>query len=127
MKLWKQAVFFALGACLGSACTTSAPPPVPVSAPPVTATPAGQTAQPNAPAAGHDHADHALEDKMPRINAEELRRLLAAKQAVVVDVRSAEEYAQAHIEGAINLPIQQIETREYPKLPRGQRLISYCT
>jgi hypothetical protein len=127
MKLWKQTVFFALSACLSSSCMTSAPPPVPVNAPPTTATPAGQTAQPNAPATGHDHADHALEDKMPRLNAEELRRLLAVKQAVVVDVRSAEEYAQAHIEGAINLPIQQIETGQYPKLPRGQRLISYCT
>ncbi len=63
---------------------------------------------------------------MPRISAEELKRLAAAGQAVVVDVRSAEEYRQAHIRGAINLPIQQIEAGHYPELPRDKRLISYC-
>jgi len=64
---------------------------------------------------------------MPRIIPEELKRMVAARQAVIVDVRSAEDYRRAHIEGAINLPLQQIESGEYPKLPRGKRLISYCT
>ncbi len=63
---------------------------------------------------------------MPRISAEELKRLVAARQAVVVDVRPAEEYAQAHIRGAINLPLPQIEAGRYPTLPRDKRLISYC-
>ncbi len=64
---------------------------------------------------------------MPRINAEELKRLVAARQVLIVDVRSPEEYRRAHIQGAINLPVQEIETGQYTKLPRDKRLISYCT
>jgi 3-mercaptopyruvate sulfurtransferase SseA len=94
---------------------------------PSSPTPATRAAQPNAPAAGgHDHATHALEEKMPRVGPEELKRLLAAGQAVVIDVRSAEEYRQGHIPGAINLPVSQIEAGSYPRLPRDKRLISYC-
>lgn len=63
---------------------------------------------------------------MPRIIPEELKRLMASGQAVVIDVRSPEEYRQGHIPGAINLPMPQIETGNYPKLPRDKRLISYC-
>ncbi len=113
-----------LSACLSVACTGNAPPPVPVSATPA---PASRAEQPNAPAPGHDHSTHELENKMPRIIPEELRRLVAARQAIIVDVRSPEDYRRAHIEGAINLPLQQIESRQYPKLPRDKRLISYCT
>jgi rhodanese-related sulfurtransferase len=83
--------------------------------------------QPSAqPAGGHDHASHELEEKMPRIIPEELRRLLAAGQAVVIDVRPLEDYRLGHIPGAINLPLSQIESGGYPKLPRDKRLISYC-
>jgi len=64
---------------------------------------------------------------MPRIIPEELKRLVAARQAVIVDVRSAEDYRRAHIAGAINLPLPQIESGQFPKLPRDKRLISYCT
>ncbi|MGE0128144.1 MAG: rhodanese-like domain-containing protein [Blastocatellales bacterium] len=110
--------FLALCACLSAACASSAPPPVPVSSTP--------PQQPNAPAA-HDHGAHENENNMPRIIPEELKRLLAANQAVVIDVRSPEDYRQRHIPGAINLTMQQIESGQYPKLPRDKRLISYCT
>ncbi len=126
VKLRKQSTFLALSVCLSIACTNSAPPPVQVSTSP--SPPASRAGQPSTPAAtGHDQAAHELESKMPRISAEELKRFVAARQVVIVDVRSAEEYAQAHIQGAINLPVQQIEAGQSPKLPRDKRLISYCT
>jgi rhodanese-related sulfurtransferase len=88
---------------------------------------ASQAGQSNAPAAGgHDHSAHALEEKMPRIIPEELKRLMAAGQAVVIDVRPLDEYRKGHIPGAINLPMQQIEAGNYPNLPRDKRLISDC-
>ncbi|MGH9934738.1 MAG: rhodanese-like domain-containing protein [Blastocatellia bacterium] len=125
LNLRKQSIFWALWACLSVACASSAPPPVPVSSSPTP--PASRAGQPHAPAAGgHDHATHALEEKMPRIIPEEFKRLLAARQAVVIDVRPAEEYRQGHIPGAINLPMPQIEAGNYPGLPRDKRLISYC-
>ena len=63
---------------------------------------------------------------MPRIIPEELKRLMAAGQAVVIDVRPLDEYRKGHIPGAINLPWQQIEAGNYQNLPRDKRLISYC-
>jgi len=96
-----------------------------VSTSPSPASRAGQPGTP--PATGHDHATHDLENKMPRISAEELKRLVAARQVLIVDVRSPDEYRQAHIQGAINLPVQEIEAGQYTKLPRDKRLISYCT
>jgi rhodanese-related sulfurtransferase len=63
---------------------------------------------------------------MPRVIPEELKRLMASGQAVVIDVRSPEDFRQGHIPGAINLPMPQIEVGNYPKLPRDKRLISYC-
>jgi len=64
---------------------------------------------------------------MPRIIPEELKRLMANGQAVVIDVRSPEDFRQKRIPGAINLPMPQIEAGNYPKLPRDKRLISYCS
>ncbi len=64
---------------------------------------------------------------MPRVIAEELKRLVAARRVVIIDVRSPEDYAREHIEGAINLPIQRIEAGYFLDLPRNKRLISYCT
>jgi rhodanese-related sulfurtransferase len=63
---------------------------------------------------------------MPRIIPEELKRLMAAKKVIVIDVRQPEEYRQGHIPGAINLPIDQVQAGYYPSLPRDKRLISYC-
>ncbi len=124
----KPLIFLALSAGLSLSCASSAPPPVPVETSQTAATPASRVEPPAAPAAGgHDHASHELENQMPRVSAGELKRLVAARQAVVVDVRSAEDYRRAHIQGAINLPLPQIEAGQYPKLPRNQRLISYCT
>ena len=48
VKLGKQAVFFVLSACLSIACTTNAPPPVPVSPSPMAANTESQAEQQNA-------------------------------------------------------------------------------
>lgn len=47
--------------------------------------------------------------KRPDINkgVEEWHR---DKEAVLLDVRTADEYRQGHIEGSLNLPLQNIET-----------------
>ncbi|HEV7379754.1 MAG TPA: rhodanese-like domain-containing protein [Dyadobacter sp.] len=36
---------------------------------------------------------------------------LARKGALIVDVRSAEEFASGHIDGSINIPLDQINTK----------------
>lgn len=46
--------------------------------------------------------------------------------AALIDVRTPEEFAEAHIEGAINLPLADIEAGTYPEVDKSQMLYVYC-
>ena len=47
--------------------------------------------------------------------------------AILVDVRTPEEFAERHIPGAINIPNETIGTEEIPELPNKEQLILvYC-
>jgi 3-mercaptopyruvate sulfurtransferase SseA len=93
-------VLFALVACGPPASTPVA----------VTATPA-----PNVPY-----------PEVPRIAVTDARDRWESGDAVVVDVRSRTEYEQAHVPGALHIPLAEIETR-FNELPRGVEIITYCT
>jgi rhodanese-related sulfurtransferase len=56
---------------------------------------------------------------------EELARRLEAGDVVVLDVRSATEYAAGHIPGAINVPHDQLLAR-LAELPAGADVVAYC-
>ena len=56
--------------------------------------------------------------------AAEARRL-AARGARIVDVRSPAEYAERHLPGAVNLPIESLESR-LSELPRDRPIVLYC-
>ena len=62
----------------------------------------------------------------PELSTEELQHLLEAGKTPVLDVRSAQEYAIAHIPGTINLYEKEVEqvTRAYPD--KGRALVLYC-
>jgi hypothetical protein len=48
--------------------------------------------------------------------------------AIIVDVRSAEAYAESHIKGAISIPLAEIENNPTGlKLDKDQWIITYCT
>ena len=50
-----------------------------------------------------------------------------AKDAVVIDVREADEWAQGHVPGAVFIPRGFLEPRIEDKVPdRGQEVILYC-
>lgn len=52
---------------------------------------------------------------------------LLETDVVVVDVRSPEEYAQGHIPGAINIPVETLGSEAPPELPDpDQRIYVYC-
>jgi phage shock protein E len=57
-----------------------------------------------------------------KISADELPDLLDAG-AVLIDVRTPEEYASGYIPQAVNLPLDQLGTITYPK---DQVIIVYC-
>jgi rhodanese-related sulfurtransferase len=62
----------------------------------------------------------------PEITTEELVAILAAKSEPVFDVRTAKEYAIAHIPGTIN--VSELEVRRISALypDRATRMILYC-
>lgn len=45
-------------------------------------------------------------DEAPRVSQREFKKLVAARNVVIVDTRTADAYAQAHIPGAILLPLE---------------------
>ena len=50
----------------------------------------------------------------------------AAKNgALIVDVRTPKEYAQSHLEGAVNIPLKDLETR-LSTLDRSKTIVVYC-
>ena len=48
---------------------------------------------------------------------------LMEQNAVVIDVRTAEEFATGHIEGSVNIPVENISSVEYDK---DTLIIVYC-
>ena len=45
---------------------------------------------------------------------------------VLLDVRTAEEYAEGHLPGARNIPVQELATRLDELGPRETRVAVYC-
>jgi rhodanese-related sulfurtransferase len=60
----------------------------------------------------------------PVVTTEELAAALESG-AVVVDVRTDEEWASGHVPGAIHLPLDQLPAR-WEELPKDQRLFMIC-
>ncbi len=62
----------------------------------------------------------------PRVMPEEVKRLVAQREAVIVDVRPKEAYDFEHAEGAISIPLDQLEGR-LAELPKDKFIAAYCT
>lgn len=63
----------------------------------------------------------------PEISQDSLRALMqAGARVVVVDVRSPEEFAAGHVEGARNIPIEQLQAR-VAELPADVQIVTTCT
>lgn len=60
------------------------------------------------------------------ITIEELRSK-AAQGAILIDVRSNQEYREGHLQGAINIPDFEIANRVQKEIPkRNQLIVLYC-
>ena len=64
---------------------------------------------------------------VPEISREELRRRLHDSSLTIVDVLPEVSYVEAHIPGALSLPIEQITSRARELLPDPAAEIAvYC-
>ncbi|MBK8251480.1 MAG: rhodanese-like domain-containing protein [Polyangiaceae bacterium] len=60
----------------------------------------------------------------PLIKSAEAKALVT-EGATLVDVRTPEEYASGHIQGAVNIPLQQFDSRA-AEIPSGKPVVLYC-
>ena len=66
--------------------------------------------------------------EVPRVSVQDTLAALQSGEAVIVDVRSAESYAESHIAGAISIPLDVIQTDPASlDLDKDQWIITYCT
>ena len=63
-----------------------------------------------------------------QINAEEAATMMEEESSyIILDVRTREEYEQAHIPGAVCVPNETIGSGEIPELPhKDQLILVYC-
>lgn len=59
-------------------------------------------------------------------SGQELRDLLANPGTIVVDVRERKPFQEGHIDGAVNIPMDEILSRAPHELPKDQEILVYC-
>ena len=64
--------------------------------------------------------------EVERVTIADARTALDQQSAVFLDVRDTGSFDAGHIPGAINIPLEQIESR-IGELDASQRIITYCT
>lgn len=64
-------------------------------------------------------------ERMEPVDRELLIERVRTGEVTVLDVRPAEEYAAAHIPGAVSVPIAELE-RRLAELPRDRAVVAYC-
>ncbi len=60
------------------------------------------------------------------IDRDELQRLVDQDQAQLLEVLPRHEYDQAHLPGAISLPLKQLNAHTAATLDRQRPVITYC-
>jgi rhodanese-related sulfurtransferase len=60
------------------------------------------------------------------IDHNEVQRLIAQESATLVEVLPAEDFAEEHITGAINIPLKELDQRAPRELDRERPVIVYC-
>ena len=68
----------------------------------------------------HSHAN-----EFEAVGLEELLARAHANEVVILDVRPANEFAEAHLPGARNIPLFQLESR-LSELPAETPIVAYC-
>jgi hypothetical protein len=68
----------------------------------------------------------ASDSALQRVGANELRILLRDPGAVVLDVRERSRFYEAHLVGALNMPLDEIVPRAPHELPQDRTILVYC-
>jgi rhodanese-related sulfurtransferase/DNA-binding transcriptional ArsR family regulator len=66
-----------------------------------------------------------VKDNLEPVPATELLDMARQGIVTVLDVRPPEEYAAAHLPGAVNIPLSELE-KHLDELPANQEIVAYC-
>ncbi|MEO6391649.1 MAG: rhodanese-like domain-containing protein [Pyrinomonadaceae bacterium] len=80
----------------------------------------------NAPVLANGKKLPVAQDTVARINVSEAKQAVDSGEAIIVDVRIPNAYAQEHPKGAINLPAAETGSR-VGELPKNKLLITSCS
>ena len=64
---------------------------------------------------------------VPRITIEDAKKDFDAGTAVIVDSRGEAVYKQEHIAGALNIPFGSADNPKFADIPKGKKIIVYCS
>ena len=63
----------------------------------------------------------------PTITGSQAKELVQKQNALLLDVRTPEEFAEGHLERAINIPVQQLESKLTALADKKeQQIVVYC-
>jgi len=77
--------------------------------------------------AGHSTSAH--ENASPWVAYEEARRLMDSRAALFIDARTEAEFRFGHIEGAVNIPFDEFESKRdmLASISRDTLIVTYCS
>ena len=71
-------------------------------------------------------AQVADETAVPRISVADLKKAIDAGQVLVIDVRDAGSYANGHLPGAINVPLEALAKKLGTLTGAKKPIVAYC-
>ena len=66
-----------------------------------------------------------LREEHPQVDVEAVLAAPAGERAVLLDVRTPQEFTSGHIPGAVNIPVDDLRSR-MGELPRDRKIAAYC-
>lgn len=79
------------------------------------------------PAANLQYVKYNSDADVPRISIQDAKSAVDNGTAVIVDSRGADAYAMEHIKDSISVPFGVGAEDKFNTLPKGKKLIVYCS
>ncbi len=75
----------------------------------------------------HEKREAVFLASVPSISIKELKQKMdKGENFILIDARTEEEYKQSHIQGAISIPLPQINKKTTAKFSKNSEIIVYC-
>ena len=73
------------------------------------------------------YAKYENEDAVPRMKIDEAKKEYDAGNVVFVDSRPEAAFKGEHLPGAISIPVGPEASDKFSQLPKGKKIVVYCT